>query len=44
MDDTFIPEKTTNFYCLVGLLYPFYFDFEYDVNKYPYDWFETKIL
>jgi asparagine synthetase B (glutamine-hydrolysing) len=39
IDDTFIPEKTTKFYCLVGFIYPFYFEFEYDVNTYPIEWF-----
>lgn len=40
IDATFIPEKTTKFYCLIGFIYPFYFKFEYDVNKYPLEWFD----
>lgn len=39
IDATFVPKKTTNVYCLVGFIYPFYFEFEYDVNKYPIEWF-----
>ncbi len=39
MDNTFTPDKTTYFYCLVGFIYPFYFEFVYDVNKYPIEWF-----
>ena len=39
IDATFVPKKTTNVYCLVGFIYPFYFKFEYDVNKYPLEWF-----
>ena len=39
IDDAFIPEKTTTFYCLVGFIYPFYFEFVFNLNKYPIDWF-----
>jgi len=43
IDNTFMFEKDTKFFCLLGFLYPFYFEFEYDVNKYPTDWF-SKIF
>ena len=43
IDNTFMFEKDTKFFCLLGFLYPFYFEFEYDVIKYPTDWF-SKIF
>jgi asparagine synthetase B (glutamine-hydrolysing) len=43
-DAAFIPVKTTQYYCLVGFLYPFYYDFEYDLTKYPEEWFNNQIL
>ena len=44
IDATFIPEKTTKFYCLIGFIYPFYFEFKYDVNTYPNEWFNKTFV
>ena len=44
LNNLFNPYKNIQYYCLAGFIYSFYFDFEYNLNNYPIDWFNNFIV
>lgn len=42
--DSNMIKKDTTYYCLAGFIYPHYYNYNFNYEKYPYDLFREKIL
>ena len=44
LNSLFIPKKNVEYYCISGIIYSFYFKYEYNLRNYPIKWFNEFIL